>query len=125
MKEDNVFDFQEFKKHEKWTHFKAGVRDKYLDAKTFYQNNREECLILIPTLVTAFAGGIKFISKRLDARQDKIHRDREIYDRSLGAYMRMKRRPTQKEWDIIGERKANGENYYKILKEMKLLDRVM
>lgn len=64
---------------------------------------------------------VRRIDRKAKIRKEEDLKDRYVYDRSLGSYWHLRRKPTQKERLEIERRKNNGEKYGAILTSMKLL----
>ncbi len=94
--------------------------------------NAAEWAIENPELAGMIAGGVtlavktgvtlsKNASRNRALKAEIDHRELDIYDRSLGIYYRMKRKPTTVEYGEISRRKAAGEDVYTILNSLRLL----
>lgn len=95
--------------------------DKAID----YADANKEKLIFAGTLVF---GGYKAIEKLTGniarykrAKEDRYHREREIYDRSSGMYLKLNRPMTDREQYEFSYRKSRGERPAYILADMGLL----
>jgi len=89
--------------------------------KVWCYDNKEWLIIVVPAVAVNGRKIIKSHNRAKEVKQVKDHRDLDIYDRSLGIYYRMNRKPTPAEYGEITRRKRNGEDYYTILSSMRLL----
>ena len=77
------------------------------------------------TVACTAVGAIGVILKRIDRnariRKEAALKDRYIYDRTLGSYWSLRRKPTQTEKLKIERMRREGLSYGEILTRMKLL----
>lgn len=70
-------------------------------------------------------GAVVEIVRRIDRnakrKREEDLKERYVYDRSLGSYWHLRRKPTQREQLEIERRKNSGEKYGAIFTSMKLL----
>lgn len=90
-------------------------------AKQWCVENKEFLMFSIPLVVGTGVKLAKNHTKKTAIKEDKDHRDLDIYDRSLGIYYRMNRKPTAAEYGQISRRRKEGEDYFTILNSMGLL----
>lgn len=100
---------------------KDWVSDRVYDVKKFCQLHPQEAI----EIATIAVGGAVKIGKSLAsshniAEEERI-KEEYWYDRSLGHYWALKRRPTKKECLEIDRRKQNGERLGDIFESMNLL----
>ena len=84
-------------------------------------DNKELVVVLIPATVGISKTLVKETNRNRAMKQEKMHRDRTIYDRSLGHYHHLKRTPSKKEWAEMDARKSSGESWTSILTDMRLI----
>lgn len=85
---------------------------------------KEHPLEFATMLLAAAGGGMKLINRhdrKQAAKAESLKRDRQIYDRSEGHYWTLKRTPRPEEWGEINYRHRQGESYYHILTQMRLI----
>ena len=95
--------------------------DKAID----YADENKEKLVVVGSLIF---GGYKAVEKLTNnisrykrAKEDRFHREREVYDRSSGVYLRLKRPMSGREQYEFSYRKGRGESTANILADMGLL----
>lgn len=100
---------------------KGRAKQKLEEAKKWVVTHTAE-ITVFATIAIPIAGGIiKEVGKANRDREERIHRERDIYDPRKGRTYRLKRTPKPWEWDEIDFRYDNGENYSSILHDMKLI----
>ena len=94
---------------------------KAYQAKMWAKEHPEEAA----TIITTAIGAMVIIGRRIDKgvrlKNEMKLKDRYIYDRSLGRYWTLKRKPTQNEALRIESMRKAGLSYGDILTRMKLL----
>ena len=97
--------------------------DKLVD----YTDEHKEQLIVVGSLIF---GGYKAVEKITGniarakrAKEDRYHREREVYDRSAGVYLKLNRPMTYEEQYEYSLRTRHGESPAKVLADMGLLSR--
>lgn len=106
------------------TNKKAWLNYKYEQTKTWICENPETAIMIASIVASTVAGIGKSYSSYKRSNEDKIHRERDIYDRKHGYYYRMKRVPSPKEREEIIRRKNEGQDYYDILNDLRLLESI-
>lgn len=113
-----VIDLNEVKKetklHEIWR--KAG---EWVDV------HKDEIAVGAAILGPLSALGVKWHhdwSRARKAEQEQFNKERFVYDRSLGMYLKLRRKLTNNDYIIINQRKAGGEKLSDILASMNLLE---
>lgn len=112
--------FKEKVKITKWE-IKNWLGDKAWKAKIFWDNNRDYLVVLIPAALGIggkIASSAKYHSK---VREEEYLKKRFMYDRRMGAYLELRRKPTQKEIIEIDRLKKEGKTLPEILSGMRLL----
>lgn len=89
--------------------------------KKLWSENKEAILILGPGALAVCGKAIKAISKHVNANQVRNYKEKFIYNRSLGCYHELRRKPTRNEYLTIEKRKKSGEALADILESMRLL----
>lgn len=96
------------------------VRDKcsdiYEDGKEWVMQHPAEAVTLATGIIAGAIKGAKCI-------QEDEHTNKTIYDRKLGMYWNLKRKPSANQRLEIERRHRSGELMGDILKDMKLLKR--
>lgn len=122
-----VIDLNEIKvKKESWFKRTCG-KIKYKCQKTWWwiKANPEEAA-LIGTIATAAIGGAVKVSKGLvrthNLNKEAYNKERYVYDHSLGAYLKTKRKLTNNDIIEINRRMATGKRKSEVLSEMGLLE---
>jgi len=86
--------------------------------------NPEAAAIIIPLGFATVKGVGKTVDraerKRMLKKEEEL-KDLYIYDRSIGTYLKMNRKPKQSEYIEIENRKRSGESLTQILRSMRLI----
>lgn len=125
---EKVVSMKNFEKEQKRRERKE-KRQKRMEAiVTWFDNNRELALILIPAGIAGVSFLVKgsiSITKGLirthNLKKEEALKDLYCYDRSLGHYWKLRRELTNSEWVEIDQRKKNGERLADILESLKVL----
>ena len=123
MKE-KVVNIEDFKKEQKKRERKEKVNRMVNDGLIWVDKNRELLALAIPAVVVTVKGGTKVasgISKNIRLHQEKVDKERRIYDRSLGKHIYLKRPLKNADMRVILERRENGEKLSNILMDMNLM----
>lgn len=123
MKE-KVVNINDFKKEEKKRERKEKFRRTICDGLLWVDKNKEIISLAIPVAVVTVKGGTKIvsgISRNIRLHQEKVDKERRIYDRSLGKHIYLKRSLTNADMRTILERKEDGEKLSSILMDMNLI----
>lgn len=100
---------------------KAKAKEKAEEAKKWVVTHTEE-IVIGATIILPIVGGIaKEVVKASKDKEERIHRERDIYDPRKGRTYRLKRTPKPWEWDEIDFRYEQGEMYSSILHDMNLI----
>lgn len=120
-----VIDLNKIKVQTKWQAFKDRMWIKAQMAANWIRNNPETVGIAM-TVGTAVIGGAVKIGKgairHRNLRKEQFNKERYIYDRSLGMYLRTKRPLRNKDYLTINARRKNGEKLSDILADMHVLE---
>lgn len=118
-----VDEFKE-KMNKKCNEAKTKGLNMLYNAETWISSHREDLFWMVP-LATAGVKGVSRITSaaiRNHAVNKEIYnRERQIYDRSLGRYVTLKRPLTDSEAFLIESRRRNGEGLTTILYSMNLI----
>lgn len=100
---------------------KVSVDIKLWQLGEWVKENPEQAATIACTAIGATGVILKKIDRNARIRREEKHRDRYIYDRSLGSYWNLRRGPTQTEKLKIERLRRQGLSYGEILTQMKLL----
>lgn len=109
-----------------WTKQKAkAVKDKVAigvwKARQWAKEHPEQAAAVIASVAGATGIVVKRIDQEVKLNREEALKDRRIYDRSLGKFWYLKRRPTTAESLKIERMKKSGMCYGDILSSMDLL----
>lgn len=121
MNEKTVIDAKELERARKRAKRREWIQQKKVDAYNFYQNNKNELMIFVPAVAGVTTAVVKTVGKHNSQHREKNLKENYCYDRSLGHYWQLRRKPSNSEWVEIDRRKRNGERLADILDEMRLL----
>lgn len=120
---EDVLTMKEFKREAFKKRIKEFVRNAPGNAartvKKTWDENRELILFGAPAL----AFGLKQIVKANENKKEDYHRNRQVYDQSLGMWHDLKRTMSAKEKAEYAKRRKDGESVLSILTSMRLLKR--
>lgn len=85
------------------------------------KEHKEAIIVFGPAIMGGIVEILKIQTKCHTVNEEKALKDQYIYDRSSGHYYELKRKPKNREWLQIDQRKQNGESLGWILNDMKLL----
>lgn len=120
-----VLDLKTMKVESKWRSFVTKAKHKMQQGMQWVRDNPESAGILATVGTAALGSGVK-IAKSLvrthNLRREQFNKERYIYDRSLGMYLRTKRPLRNKDYISINRRRKNGEKLSDILESMRILE---
>lgn len=119
--EINVKSFQRKCKIE---NFKRKVKEKVNETVVWVNDNKEVLVIVVPAAASVIGGLIrlaKSVSHNVSVKQEQKYKDTHIYDRSLGRYVELRRPLSNKDMQVILDRKDNGEKLSSILMDLNLI----
>ena len=126
--EEKVVSMKDFEKEQKRRERKEKRQKRIETIMTWFNDNRELALILIPAgiagvgvLVKGSISITKGLIRTHNLKKEEALKDLYCYDRSLGHYWKLRRELTNEEWVSIDKRKKNGERLADILSELKVL----
>lgn len=100
---------------------KAWCDVKAYEAGQWAKEHPSEAATIVCTAIGAIGIIIRRSGHNAKIRREQRLKDRYVYDRSLGRYWMLKRRPTQSEQLAIESMKKQGLGYGDILTRLKLL----
>lgn len=118
---DNVVEMKDFDKEQKRRDRKKAIKLKWNKFKKFVAENKEVIVTIVVAGAPVVTTVVKKVSKHLQLRHERIHRDLYHYDPSTKTYWHLKKKPSSNQWLEFERRKANGEKTGKILSSMNLL----
>ena len=115
-----------FEKVKSWTKEKLEDAKVAVDMKMWQlgewaKEHPEQAATIACTAIGATGVILKRIDRNARIRKEAALKDRYIYDRSLGSYWNLRRKPTQTERLKIERLRREGLSYGEILTRMKLL----
>lgn len=113
-------EFKEKVKIKKWE-IKNWLGDKAWKAKLFWDKNRDYLVVIIPAAVGLGGKAINSANRRHRIREEEYLKKQFMYDRRMGAYLELRRQPSQKELLQIDKMKKEGMSLPDILNKMRLL----
>lgn len=112
---------EECKRKSKW---KFKLHEMSRKAMDWGKENIETITLAAPVVLGVFGGATKFarsLIRRSTVNREQRWKDTHFYDRSLGYYVKVRRKPTNNELTTISRRKKQGEKLTDILDSMRLL----
>ena len=100
---------------------KTSVDIKLWQLSEWAKENPEQAATIACTAIGAAGIIIKRMDRGARIRKEERLKDRYIYDRHLGSYWNLRRKPTQTEKLRIERLRRQGLSYGEILTQMKLL----
>lgn len=85
------------------------------------EDNPEVVIVLAPIVLGGTFQLAKLGVRRHNLSLETNHREKYVYDRSLGHYWELRRKLSNNEWVAIETRRRRGESLGKILGDMKVL----
>ena len=119
-----VFKMDDYKKELKRRERKEKAKRMINDGLLWIDRNRDLITLAVPAVIISVKGGTKIvsgISKNVRLHQEKVDKERRIYDRSLGKHIYLKRALKNADMKEILERRENGEKLSNILMDMNLI----
>lgn len=101
--------------------WKDKVKWKIQDAKDWCHEHKEVVIALAPCMIGGAVELIKVMARKGNINEEKRLKDNYVYDRSVGHYYELRRKPKNSEWVQIDHRKGLGEPLGDILQDMRLL----
>lgn len=107
---------------------KKKIKDLYEKAKIkakavgqWVADNKEIVIVAVPAGVAIIKLAYNGVNKAIQHHDERVLKDKRIYDRSIGRYLTLRRPLTSSEQLELTRRKENGENTAWILDDMGLL----
>ena len=92
-------------------------------AKRFWNEHKEEIIVLGPILVVSTEKLIRSARRRQNLKEEKYLKENYVYDRSRGCYIELRRKLTNRELLELDRRRRNGESLIEILSSMRVTKR--
>ena len=109
----------------KKTAFEIKAQVKAREFMNWASANKEVIIAVAPVAIAAVKGVngmVRTIDRKVDLRKEQQLKDLYIYDRSMGKYLKLRRKLTSREQVEFDMRKRSGESAAQILASMRLLD---
>lgn len=116
-----ILDLTKMKVESKWHQFKERAKEKAVQAMQWVKENPELAAIGAAGIGAA-AKGAKKLLRTYNIHREQCNKERWIYDRSLGMYLKTKRPLRNKDYITINRRRKNGERLSDILQSMRILE---
>ena len=100
---------------------KAWVKNRFIDIRCFWEENKEEIVALTPVVIGGVTVLVKVFAKRNSLNAEKRLKERFIWDPKLGHYWEIRKKLTAEQSLEIERRRATGENMGQILMTMGVL----
>lgn len=126
-----VIDLNDIRTEKDWRNrikvFSKKTFQKAQDAVKYVKDNPKEAMTQLGVIAAVLGGTtkvIKSVNRHNRLRQEKYHREREVYDRSLNMYVTTRRKLTKKDLDRINEiKRKTGKRTSEVLSDLNLLKR--
>lgn len=106
---------------EKMKQLEWKVECKYRDLTYWCKENKEIIVICGPVIAGSVIELVKIATRQHRVNEERELKDKYVYDRKMGNYYYLRRKPKSQEWLIINQRRENGEDLGSILASMRLL----
>ena len=109
----------------KKTAFEIKAQVKAREFMNWANANKEVIIAVAPVAIAAVKGVngmVRTIDRKVDLRKEQQLKDLYIYDRSMGKYLKLRRKLTSREQVEFDMRKRSGESAAQILASMRLLN---
>lgn len=124
-----VIDLDKIRTENHWTNkvkdFGRKVVSKGKDIYEYVKNDPQSAMKAAGVFVALTGGAtkvIKTVNRHKTLRQEKFHREREVYDRSLNMYLTTKRKLTKADFDKINKiKRRTGKRTSEVLSDLNLL----
>lgn len=100
---------------------KAWWKNRKTDMKCFWEENKEEIVILAPAAIGLTTLGIRVISKHVALAQEQRFKDFYVYDNSTRRYWELRRKLKTSEKLELERRTELGEKIGYVLRDMGVL----
>lgn len=105
---------------EKVESFKMEAKKKLDDCVEFCKKNKEVVIVMAPVVIECSTRLLVQVLRAYGKHEDRINKERNIYDFRHRHYVQSKRKIKQHEWDEIDQRLERGESPGEILKDLGL-----
>lgn len=112
-----VIDIKKLERERKINECKTEIKRKVSNACQWINNNKETLSVVVPVVCLVMKNGTTLIK----LKQERDLKEKTIYDRSLGKYLKLKRPLKNADMKAILARRDNGEKLSNILMDMNLL----
>ena len=110
----------ESKAHELW----RKTKEKGKQALEYVEQHKETIAMVTPVVLGAFGIGKKILGgavRQHNLREERELKDYRVYDRRLGAYLRLRRPLKNSDWKKIELRLERGERLVDVLRKLDML----
>lgn len=126
-----VIDLNQVRTEKHWTNrvkdFGKKACKKAKETVEYVKNNPEQAMARAGAIAAILGGTTKVVqsvNRHIALKQEKHHREREVYDRSLNMYLETRRKLTKKDFDKINEiKRKTGKRTSEVLSDLGLLKR--
>ena len=108
--------------------FKKGafwIKNKVDNTIEYVKSNPQGAATIVATVTAIIGGGsklMKSVNKHRELRQEKWHREREVYDHSTGMYLQTKRKLTKNDIVRINNlMRSTGKKKSEVMHDLNLL----
>lgn len=97
------------------------LKEKLLALKEWIETHFVETIIIGSIGISAMVKLTRAVSSNMRTRELRDLKDRYIYDRSNGAYIRLKRSLRNNDWIVLDDCKKQGMTLVQALNQMRVL----
>lgn len=101
--------------------FRYEVSYKLQQCADYMRENKDVLMIVVPIAAGGVSTIVRTIVKHSHLRKEEMLKERYIYDRSLGAYWKLKRKLKKSEQLEIARRRETGRSLGNILNDLNLI----
>lgn len=109
------------KNDSKWEKGKAWVKNRYIDIRCFWDENKEEIVTLTPVVIGGVTVLVKVFAKRNSLNAEKRLKELFVWDPKLGKYWELRKKLSAVQSLELERRRNAGEGMGEILASMKVL----
>lgn len=100
---------------------KAWLKNRYIDVRCFWEENKQEIVTLVPVIISGTVVMVKVFAKRNSLNAEKRLKELFVWDPKLGRYWEIKRKLSAVQALELERRRNAGEGMGEILASMKVL----